>query len=110
MIDALQGVKKDLQKKFVSQGEFEEKLDEITSKVNSNFAKADILEMFEGHDKRISEIKADLKTFEYSLEDVSDRQIKQRRQIEAKLDAVYFDEELDEIKQLITMLSEMSSD
>ena len=103
-------MKKEMGRKFISQEDFKDKMEEAMQKVNSIFGKTEIMELMEGVDAKIQEIKNDMKEFEYTLEDVSDKQAKQKRLLEGKLDAVYFDEELDEMKQLITMLSEMSTD
>jgi len=98
ILDAMQGLKKDLAKKFVSKEDFDEKIEETLEKLNSNFGKDEILELMDKVDKKIKEVKSSQKEFEYSLEDVSDRQAKQKRMLEGKLDAVFFDEELEEIK------------
>lgn len=60
----------------------------------------------EGFEKKLQAMQAEISE---TNEEVEKELEKHKRLLHAKLDAVYFDEEIDEIKGLITVVSDMSS-
>ena len=60
----------------------------------------------EGLEKAVRDLQNDAKE---NNEEIQKELEKHKRLLHAKLDAVYFDDEIDEIKGLITVVSEMSS-